>query len=500
MNEELLEKVLHCPRLPSLPAIAAEVIEQCRCDDTDGRQIAATISNDPALSAKILRTVNSSYYGLSQPVSTITHALVILGLNSVKTLALGFSLVSHFKSGSGETFDVAPLWRRTLYAAVAARLIAQRTGLPEEEAFLGGLMQDIGVIAMIQALGDEYVELLAEVGEDHPALWRLERKRINLDHPRVGEALAIRYRLPPVLIAPIRHHERPEQALPRLRPMVHAVALGAMAADICRHKGVRSAAAEEFARHAYRWFHIQEPDAAALLEEIKRGTADVARLFEIGTGPAIAPDTLLAEANEVLLELSLKTSRDAAELEQLNRQLEIKAMTDPLTGAANRGRFNDALCLQFEHATRQHQPLSLILMDVDDFKMINDTHGHIAGDKVLIVLTETLRANSPERAVVARYGGEEFAVIIPGMDRREAAGLAERLRAAIEQTPAEADDGLMLSITASIGVASYDGLRFFERPEQLIKAADQAVYAAKAAGRNRVRVFAPKPRQPQPSG
>src|SRR3954470_24980919 len=95
MNEQLITRIRQCPNLPSLPAIAIQVLDLAQRAEVDITEIARVISKDPALSSKILRTVNSSFYGRSQAVSTISHALVILGMQSVKTLVLGFSLVTN---------------------------------------------------------------------------------------------------------------------------------------------------------------------------------------------------------------------------------------------------------------------------------------------------------------------------------------------------------------------------------------------------------------------
>src|SRR4051794_25454053 len=102
MNEQLVQKIRICPNLPSLPAIAVQVLELAQQAGVDLAEIARIISKDPALSSKILRTVNSSFYGRSQNVSTISHALVILGLQSVKTLVLGFSLVSNLSKNKSK--------------------------------------------------------------------------------------------------------------------------------------------------------------------------------------------------------------------------------------------------------------------------------------------------------------------------------------------------------------------------------------------------------------
>jgi len=101
MNEKLVERIKTCPTLPSLPAIAVKVLELAQSNDADIAEIARVISSDPALSSKILKTVNSSFYARPQNVSTVSHALVILGLQSVKTLVLGFSLVSNLAGPDG---------------------------------------------------------------------------------------------------------------------------------------------------------------------------------------------------------------------------------------------------------------------------------------------------------------------------------------------------------------------------------------------------------------
>src|ERR1700709_460779 len=123
MNDQLLQRLKDCPNLPSLPTVAIQVLELAKKSDVDIAEIAEIISRDPALSTKILRTVNSSFYARSQTVSTISHALVILGLQSVKTLVLGFSLVSNLSKGKSRGFKHVSYWKRSIYAATAARTL-----------------------------------------------------------------------------------------------------------------------------------------------------------------------------------------------------------------------------------------------------------------------------------------------------------------------------------------------------------------------------------------
>ncbi|NBC11393.1 MAG: HDOD domain-containing protein [Planctomycetes bacterium] len=491
MNDELLKRVLQCPRLPSLPTIAIEVIELCRQQDINIKQIATTISNDPALSSKILKTVNSSFYGLSQRVSTISHALVILGLNSVKTLALGFSLIDKFKDEGQQHFDLMLLWKRSLYGAVGSRLIAQHAGLLQhEEAFLAGLLKDIGVMAMIQTLGEEYVHVLAQVADQPHTLWQTEQQAYGADHAEIGAALGAQWKLPPVLTDPIRWHEQPDHAPTELRDMAWSVHTASRAADVFLCDDAQSV--ERYFECLNRAFDTDNAEGEKLLTTIGQSTREVGALFEIDTTQDRDAQTILAEANETLLELSLQTQQNATELANRNEQLREQVERDWLTGAYNRGKFNEAITEAYTHATQADEHLGLIFIDVDHFKSINDTHGHPVGDHVLISLANTLMTESPAEALVARYGGEEFAVILPAHDRKAAARAAELLRRRIEHVTIYARAGLELTVTASMGVASYDSKQHFRKPEQLVAAADKAVYAAKESGRNCVRVFTPR--------
>jgi diguanylate cyclase (GGDEF)-like protein len=146
--------------------------------------------------------------------------------------------------------------------------------------------------------------------------------------------------------------------------------------------------------------------------------------------------------------------------------------------------------------------LSLLLLDVDRFKAVNDKHGHPIGDRVLKYLGKLLATAARAQDLAARYGGEELVLILPGTPRAAAAAIAESIRRAIASRPVKIGEPTVptLAITASVGVASYEPGSPFKEPAHLVKAADLAVYAAKRAGRNCVRVFsANKPASGAPS-
>ncbi|PPT93389.1 diguanylate cyclase [Xanthomonas theicola] len=162
-------------------------------------------------------------------------------------------------------------------------------------------------------------------------------------------------------------------------------------------------------------------------------------------------------------------------LESLNADLLEQSRTDPLTGLLNRRAFATALMVNAEVAQMSASPLSVALLDLDYFKNINDLHGHDKGDAVLLALADMLRMQAPPGSLVARYGGEEFAVLLPGMDARQAMLECEALRQETSLLQ------LGVPLTASIGVAA---LQPPESAEQLLKRTDLALYQAKRAGRD----------------
>jgi diguanylate cyclase (GGDEF)-like protein len=187
--------------------------------------------------------------------------------------------------------------------------------------------------------------------------------------------------------------------------------------------------------------------------------------------------------------------RCMAELGVANRKLQQAALTDALTGLYNRRYALDRLDREWAAASRSGEPLACLLIDIDHFKRVNDTYGHDVGDDVLRATAAVLRDSLRQSDVVCRLGGEEFVVIAPGVDPERAAACAERLRAAAERNVIEVANGT-LRVTLSLGVAVRTAQT--RDPAALLKAADEAVYAAKAGGRNRV-CRAAAEEQPQPA-
>jgi two-component system cell cycle response regulator len=216
---------------------------------------------------------------------------------------------------------------------------------------------------------------------------------------------------------------------------------------------------------------VGEPPAVEqVLGELERGAHDVLR-------DAAAPGELVAR---------VRAARRAHEMQEqlLSREHELEqlAYRDELTGLANRRFAVRRLHAEISRARRHAQELSVVIVDADRFKSLNDRHGHLAGDEVLRGLGERLRGRLREEDVAARFGGEEFLIVLPDTGAEGAAAVAEDIRAAVAAEPF-AVGRFALNLTVSAGYAAWDG----EDLERLVGRADRGLYAAKDAGRNCVR-------------
>ena len=180
-----------------------------------------------------------------------------------------------------------------------------------------------------------------------------------------------------------------------------------------------------------------------------------------------------------LLEMILLSMTLSSRMNELKHQ----SRTDPLTLLGNRRLFDDRLPIEFSQARTANRPLSLLVIDIDNFKTYNDRHGHTVGDEAIKMVGGALRRYARKPVLACRYGGDEFCVILPGIGVDTAAAVAERLRASVQAGGSEGH-----GITVSVGYASLSSEEFTSA-DKLFDAADAALYSAKEAGRNRVAGF-----------
>ena len=213
-----------------------------------------------------------------------------------------------------------------------------------------------------------------------------------------------------------------------------------------------------------------------------------------------ADDYITKPFNMQELKVRLRAARRILELQEAlidaREKMRDRATHDPLTGLWNRDAITEILNTEYQRARRESHYMAVAMADIDHFKQVNDTFGHLAGDAVLREVARRITSSLRPYDAVARYGGEEFLFVLPGCDMERGKKMAERIRGRISAEPMDTPDGL-ISITVSFGVADTsfgtDG-----EPEQVLRAADAALYKAKEAGRDRVEL-APTDSQPNMS-
>ena len=497
-TDDVRDALAYCPNLPSLSSVAVKVVQLAREPDPDATQLAHTLSQDPALASRVLRTSNSPLYAQRRTARTLHQAISILGLNTTITVALSFALADSLRTSAQAAYVNDYVWRRSLLGAMASREIGQTIGHRDPESlFLAGLMQDIGILALQTALPERYGAITND-RPTHQTLIERERQAFGCDHAQAGAWLLAQWHLPDYLIeavagshaalSPGRKEQRAR--LPCVVSLASTVAELFLAGDGHVDPGDVASEAGQFL----------DLDGAALTEALDRISEQIPSteaLFETTIVSATYAAGVVDQAREILTTRQLEMIRqmaareqEASELEESTRQWRETAHRDRLTGLNNRWHLDQRLDGEFALARDNQWPLTVAFIDLDHFKAVNDRHGHLTGDRILAEAAKILAVRLRDGDCVARYGGEEFIVLLPGTDREHASMVMERLRSALESTRFMSDDGHPIEVTASIGLTVFEpGTREVDGPSTLVREADRALYDAKERGRNRVERF-----------
>jgi diguanylate cyclase (GGDEF)-like protein len=186
-------------------------------------------------------------------------------------------------------------------------------------------------------------------------------------------------------------------------------------------------------------------------------------------------------------------SRLLRKINEAQRKLVELATIDDLTQLYNRRYFFERFNQEMERAKRYQRPLSCVILDIDYFKQVNDTYGHLSGDQVLMDIAQILKNNCRQSDLAGRYGGEELIILLPETETAGAMIIADRIREMIEQHQTEDGKGEIIQVTVSLGVASLTGpeLEGIDKNERIVQYADDALLRAKKEGRNRIEIYQP---------
>jgi diguanylate cyclase (GGDEF)-like protein len=479
--------------LPTLPAVAVELLQLCQDPEVDLSRIAARLEQDPALAARLLRVANSAFYSGGAEVKTVKRAVSMLGSNSVVTLALSFSLVSAVRGLKG--FDHAAFWRRALLSGLAGRCLARRTEQDADELFLAALFQDLGMLALNAAFPD-YGQLVSETTGDHARLERREEELLNVTHPEVGGWLADHWRLPGYLgTAALASHDPrrvPKQASGRTQALCNCVALSGLVADVwCGQNPVQ--ASRDAGAQAAELLGLDGNDFWELLSDVGEEFSRVSALFEVHLDEARVRD-VLDQAKETLVEVSLRAAQRAdqseqslAALAQERRQVEGRAARDPLTQLFGRDVAEAALKVALATAAEYHRPAGLLAIGLDQHAAVRQERGALEADTLLALVSRALEGCLRRTGDVFTSGmGGSFLVVLPGTNPAGAAVVAERMRTVVAQLVRPGSAPGPLGLTLSVGVVCQEVDQPVEPAPQLFGRAEERLAAAQAAGGDRI--------------
>ncbi len=485
-------------RLPSPPVIALKILEAVRDENNSFDELAKIISVDPALSIRILNIANSVLYGLPKPVKSLSQATALIGTNTLKNIALSFVIVQEFQDPGQGSFNLDLFWRRALTTAVAAEVLVESiSSLKEDDIFVSALLQDIGVLILFLSNPDTYNMVLDEKRIGKKSLCQIEKEQFKHDHTEIGHYFLNAWGLPDSICEPILNHHA--EHLDKSSNQA-GIVLGVAAKISSIYHGKHSNRSSMTVRSvmAQTWDFPKE-QVNALIDTIGEKASEVMELFSIDPGEIKPFSLIMQEAidelgrlnlsyEEIVIELKqakLNAEQLSLELKKSNDSLRNLAFRDGLTGLYNHRYFQETLESELKRASRYKHPISLLLMDIDFFKTVNDNHGHPAGDHVLKEVSRVIVNLVRKCDTVARYGGEEFTVILPESGITGAKILAQRLRRGIEQEQFEYN-GKKIPITISIGLATVEISKEEINRNLLIEQSDQLLYKAKQNGRNRV--------------
>jgi diguanylate cyclase (GGDEF)-like protein len=487
--------------LPSLPAIALRIIQEIKKDKSSLNDLANIISYDPALTAKILRIANSSFYALPYKVDSIERAVHILGLEALKNIALSFAIVKGLKRNLVDEFDHELFWKRSITSAVSAEMIASKLNMKREDTFVTPLLMDIGVLVMYLIRPDDYLRVVNKKRATNIPTCEAEASVYGFDHQDVGSEILKKWGLPESIYMPIAYHHKRKDCPPELKAVADILMISDMVSSVY-HGKKSSKKFNESKQLLQDKLHMTEADVSEFVDLIADKTVEILTSFELDAGDMKPYSQILQEANEELGKLNLSYEQLVMELKQAKEMAEKLAVEaweakerlrevsikDGLTNLYNHKHFQDTMDKEMPRAERYSHVLSLIMVDIDFFKKINDTYGHPQGDIVLRAIADVFEQIVRKPDTTARYGGEEFAIILPETDIKGAVTLAERLRQMVEKLELKLGDK-SVKVTISIGVTTYDPSRGRKTKAEIIGAADKALYNSKKTGRNKLSIM-----------
>jgi HD-like signal output (HDOD) protein len=501
-----------------------ELVELAEQPRVDALALKRCIEQDPALACKVLRVVNSSLFGLNRPVADLNQAIGLLGIKPLKLLVLGFSLPDQLFAEVAAD-QLRWYWTNTLTRAVSARMICEQLWRqPGDEAFIAGLLHDIGILVLVRELGAPYTSFLGRAIQEKCCLAALEHDTIGFDHTQLSAALLCRWQLPQRLseaIATPKVHARlarlatPEGDLPQILHMAELLVqlvgqrrLGVLGELLEAGKVYRGMTKAQLAA-LVKGLQPQVDQLADVLaleltddrdyeqtllaahEQMSALSEEVATQRLAGSDDDRAHAQLLAQAQE-LTQAMQRFLNPGQPVEPTGSPPSTAAVEhtahDPIFGtptidhfgeAGGAGRLLKALARAANHCRARRGELSLLLVEPNVFDVHSDPHAERASREIRLALLHACSHLDPENVSLLSIDNERTAAVLSHCDRRAAVAVAQNAMAALAKPTRSRGDTLCHeATTVSIGVATasvvprnFDPLRLVERAERCLAAA-----------------------------
>jgi HD-like signal output (HDOD) protein/GGDEF domain-containing protein len=550
-NNNLEELVERCGQVYSLPAVAVRVLALAQSPGVDVRAIKECIENDPAITSKILRVVNSSLFGLAREVSDLTQALALLGINPLKLLVLGFSLPSALFINVNRDM-LRRYWRRTLVKAIAAREISQTVlGKLGDEAFLAGLLHDIGELVLLQELGESYSRLLTRTCEEGGKITVAESEELGFDHVTLSARLLERWRLPRQVVLAVEAANSRER-IERLDASAKSLAEVLFAADLVAAVLVenRTDVLPELLIDSQNGLSLTHAQLASIVATLSARVDQLAQALELDLPASRDYQEVLIEAHA---QLSIVASEAAEQLlsrqvlsranspnhpaahEQPDEHGEIQLATPAgvrssaatvhtdtdsglkelstsvlapafaarpyrLEAEAPRSRiatstesapldpgFFGRLMAAVATCRQARTSVSVMIAEMDQYEELLLVRGRRAAEQLIAQLGQWCREVDHPGGTVVQSRDVQFAVILPACDRRQAVSLSNELIDRARRASLRQTADDAVVVTVSVGVATV-ALPPKNFPAiDLINAADRCLNGARLSGGNTVK-------------
>jgi diguanylate cyclase (GGDEF)-like protein len=370
-------------------------------------------------------------------------------------------------------------------------LVHKTDGLSAEDAFFLGLIHDLGILAFIHSMPAQYDVVMQHVRNSDYEFHEVEKMFLGITHMEMGYYLFQKWGFPEKFVVPICYHHDPEMIPQEKKHFSHNSQVLHFASMLSTFLyGANTTVSFSLVDYYFKTYGLDaQYDIEKIITQLQDQTSSIFPIFDVSLDEEYDYLSILEEARNYLITNSNEMTLYILEQKRNIDQLERLAFYDELTGLINYRKFFDLLEKELARAKRYDSYFCLCLSDIDLFKRVNDSYGHIVGDKVLKQVAGYLCDNLRMCDTIARYGGEEFAFIIPETHCEEALVVVERLREGISRSKFQIQ-GNSISLTMSFGLAEFKPDHDLSG-EDVLSQADSALYDSKRSGRNRSAVYKP---------